>query len=219
MLSPLSNFKYSRRRPYIRHWKHHKNDRECLRKATNVWRSFAIITNSWRAAFVSPLAIYSLRSPCNGHTSIGRPMRTYIDQLCVDVGCLPEDLPDALQDRNGWRQKVMSVLVMMIICHNDWCCLGSDLGHNATYVTQWLLRWKAMGLEHCLVSNRCSAGTHSTFRILLLLLLWCSHTLLQPFLLLILVLPSRVGIAIFLGTVSKAFSRSTKTKDMCRLAA
>ena len=36
-----------------------QNDRECLRTATNVWRSFAIITNSWRTAFVSPFAIYS----------------------------------------------------------------------------------------------------------------------------------------------------------------
>ena len=36
-----------------------QNDRECLRTATNVWRSFAIIANSWRTAFVSPFAIYS----------------------------------------------------------------------------------------------------------------------------------------------------------------
>ena len=36
-----------------------QNDCECLRTATNVWRSFAIITNSWRTAFVSPFAIYS----------------------------------------------------------------------------------------------------------------------------------------------------------------
>ena len=35
------------------HSKHHKNDRECLRTATNVWRSFA------GTAFVSPFAIYS----------------------------------------------------------------------------------------------------------------------------------------------------------------
>ena len=37
-----------------------KNILRCfLRTATNVWRSFAIITNSWRTAFVSPFALYS----------------------------------------------------------------------------------------------------------------------------------------------------------------
>ena len=40
---------------------------------------------------------------------------------------------------------------------------------------------KTMGLEHCLVSNRCSPGTPSTYLIQLLLFLWCAHTLLQPF--------------------------------------
>ena len=42
----------------------------------------------------------------------------------------------------------------------------------------------------CLVLNQCSPGTHSTFLTLLLLLLWCSHTLLRPFLPPLLVLPS-----------------------------
>ena len=78
----------------------------------------------WRA-----LSMPYIGSPCHGHTSIGRPIRTYFDQLCDDSGCLPEDLIGAMQDRNGRRH--MSVLMiiktmttMMIICPNDWFFLA-----------------------------------------------------------------------------------------------
>lgn len=37
--------------------------------------------------------------------SIGHPMTTYIDQLFDDTRCLPENLPDAMDDRNGWKVK------------------------------------------------------------------------------------------------------------------
>ena len=37
------------------------------------------------------------------------PIRTYyIDKLWDDFGCLPEDLPNATHDRNGWRERVMN---------------------------------------------------------------------------------------------------------------
>ena len=28
---------------------------------------------------------------------------SYIEQLCEDTGCSPEDLPDAMNDREEWR--------------------------------------------------------------------------------------------------------------------
>ena len=34
----------------------------------------------------------------------GRPARTYIQQLCEDTGCCPEDLPRAMNDREEWRE-------------------------------------------------------------------------------------------------------------------
>ncbi len=33
-----------------------------------------------------------------------RPARTYIQQLCEDTGCSPEDLPEAMNDREKWRE-------------------------------------------------------------------------------------------------------------------
>ena len=37
----------------------------------------------------------------HGRTSVGRPASTYLHQLCADTGCSLEDLPKAMDDRNG----------------------------------------------------------------------------------------------------------------------
>ena len=39
----------------------------------------------------------------------GRPARTYIRQLCEDTGCCPEDLPEAMNDREKWRERVRDI--------------------------------------------------------------------------------------------------------------
>ena len=41
--------------------------------------------------------------PTYGQVKAGRPARTYIQQLCEDTGCNPEDLPEAMNDREKWR--------------------------------------------------------------------------------------------------------------------
>ena len=38
-----------------------------------------------------------------------RPARTYIQQLCEDTGCCPEDLPRAMNDREKWRERVRDI--------------------------------------------------------------------------------------------------------------
>ena len=40
-----------------------------------------------------------LWTPTHGRAKAGRPARTYIQQLCEDTGCCPEDLPRAMNDR------------------------------------------------------------------------------------------------------------------------
>ena len=34
-----------------------------------------------------------------GRAKAGRPARTYIQQLCEDTGCIPEDLPEAMNGK------------------------------------------------------------------------------------------------------------------------
>ena len=40
-----------------------------------------------------------LWTPIYGQAKAGRPARTYKKQLCEDMGCSPEDLPEAMDDR------------------------------------------------------------------------------------------------------------------------
>ena len=47
--------------------------------------------------------------PTHGRAKAGRPARTYIQQLCEDTGCCPEDLPRAMNDREEWRERVMDI--------------------------------------------------------------------------------------------------------------
>ena len=39
----------------------------------------------------------------------GRPAQTYIRQFCADTGCNPEDLPEAMDDREGWRERFRDI--------------------------------------------------------------------------------------------------------------
>ena len=49
------------------------------------------------------------RTPTYGQAKAGRPARTYIQQLCEDTGCNPEDLPEAMNDREKWRERVRDI--------------------------------------------------------------------------------------------------------------
>ena len=50
-----------------------------------------------------------LSTPTYGRAKVGRPARTYIQQLCEDTGCGPEDLPEAMNDREQWRKRVWDI--------------------------------------------------------------------------------------------------------------
>ena len=52
-----------------------------------------------------------LWAPTHGRAKAGRPARTYIQQLCEDTGCCPEDLPWAMNDREEWREGVRDIRV------------------------------------------------------------------------------------------------------------
>ena len=64
------------------------------RHAGHCWRS--------RDELISDVILWT---PTHGRAKAGRPARTYIQQLCEDTGCCPEDLPEAMNDREKWREK------------------------------------------------------------------------------------------------------------------
>ena len=50
-----------------------------------------------------------LWTPAYVQAKAGRPAQTYIEQLCEDTGCSPEDLPEAMNDREKWRERVRDI--------------------------------------------------------------------------------------------------------------
>ena len=62
-----------------------------------------------------------LWTPTHGRAKAGRPAGTYMQQLCEDTGFSPEDLPEAMNDREEWRERVRDI--------------------RATSATWWYLSW------------------------------------------------------------------------------
>ena len=63
------------------------------------------VGHCWRSMdeFISNVLLWT-RS--HGRAKAGLPARTYIQQLCEDTGCSPEDLPGAMNDRKKWRERI-----------------------------------------------------------------------------------------------------------------
>ena len=83
------------------------------RHAGHCWRS--------RDELISDVLLWT---PTHGRAKAGRPARTYIQQLCEDTGCCPEDLPEAMNDREEWRERVRDIRAT-----------------SATWWWGWLYRW------------------------------------------------------------------------------
>ena len=47
--------------------------------------------------------------PTYGQVKAGRPALTYLQQLYEDTGCGSEDLPEAMNDREKWRERVRDI--------------------------------------------------------------------------------------------------------------
>ena len=50
-----------------------------------------------------------LWTPTYGQAKAGQPAWTYIQQLCEDTGCSSEDLPEAMNYREKWRERVRDI--------------------------------------------------------------------------------------------------------------
>ena len=62
----------------------------------------------WRSSeeLISDVLLWT---PTYGQARAGRPARTYIQQLWEDTGCSPEDRPEAMNDREKWRESVRDI--------------------------------------------------------------------------------------------------------------
>ena len=68
------------------------------RHAGHCWRS--------RDKLISDVLLWT---PSHGRAKAGQPARTYTQQLCEDTGCSPEDLPEMMNDREEWQERVRDI--------------------------------------------------------------------------------------------------------------
>ena len=69
-----------------------------IRHAGHCWRS--------RDELISDVLLWT---PLHGRAKAGRPGRTYIKQLCEDTGFGPEDLPEVMNNRERWWERVRDI--------------------------------------------------------------------------------------------------------------
>ena len=68
------------------------------RHAGHCWRS--------RDDLISDVLLWT---PTYDRAKAGRPARAYIQQLCEDTEFSPKDLPEAMNDREKWRDRVRDI--------------------------------------------------------------------------------------------------------------
>ena len=73
--------------------------------------------------------------PTHGRAKAGRPARTYIQQLCEDTGCCPEDLPRAMNDREECRERVRDIRAASTIWW-WWWFWHTNGSHNLSQTTR-----------------------------------------------------------------------------------
>ena len=97
------------------------------RHAEHCWRS--------RDELISDVLLWA---PSYGRAKAGWPARTSIQQLWVDTGCSPEDLPEAMDDREGCRERVRDIradgtrwwwwwwIYIIFSRNSSWLCLSES---------------------------------------------------------------------------------------------
>ena len=116
------------------------------RHAGHCWRS--------RDALIRDVLLWT---PTHGRAKAGRPARTYIQQLCEDTECCPEDLPRAMNDGEGvaregqWypccQHEMMMMMMMMKIYIYIYIWCGPRLGprkDNSKHSINLKIYWSNM---------------------------------------------------------------------------
>ena len=75
-----------------------------------------------------------LWTPTHGRAKAGRPSRTYIQQLCEDTGCCLEDLPEAMNDREKWRERVRDIRATSTTWWWWWWEMGGGWSYSCCFL-------------------------------------------------------------------------------------
>ena len=93
-----------------------------------------------------------LWTPSHVWAKAGWPARTYIQQLCADTVCSLEDLLGAMDDREGWWERVQEICAGGMTwwwhahCHSNW----SDFFRGKTWKRVMRLDSGVINLTFCI---------------------------------------------------------------------
>ena len=137
----------------IKHWKQHPTKQQLYGHLPGITKT--IKTRRTRNAgycwwsrdeLISDVLMWA---PSHGRAKAGRPARTYIQQLCEDTVCSPEDRPEAMNDREKWRERARDI-------HASGTTWWWWYGTNNSYLT-WIILFN---INHLFATVKC-------FRVLL----------------------------------------------------
>ena len=91
-----------------------------------------------------------LRTPAYGQAKAGRPARAYIQQLCEDTGCSLEDLPEATNDREKWRERIRDIRAS----GTTWWWWMMMMFWRKIYIYIYIYIYQSVYI--CLIANPCN---------------------------------------------------------------
>ena len=91
-------------------WRHHPTKQQLYGHLPPIMKNIQVRQTShaghcWRSRdkLIGDVLLWT---HTHGQAKAGRPARTYIQQLCADTGCSLEDLLEAMDNREGWRESI-----------------------------------------------------------------------------------------------------------------
>ena len=79
-------------------WRQHLSNQQLYGPLPPITKTIKI-RQTRHAGYISNVLLWT---PSHARAKAGRPAWTYIQQLCTNMGCSPEDLPEAMNNREGW---------------------------------------------------------------------------------------------------------------------
>ena len=113
--------------------------------------------HSWRSRneLISDVLLWT---PTYGRAKAGQPVWTYIQQLSEDTGCGPEDLPEAMNDREKWREMVRDIHASVTTWWWWWWWLVSSASRPLLMSTVLIQCSMLLALSQTILSNNILKG-------------------------------------------------------------
>ena len=96
-------------------WKQHTTKQQLYSHLPSIKKTIQVrrtrqVRHCWKSRdeLISDVFLWT---PSHSQAKAGRPARTYIQHLYADTGWSPEDLPEALDDREVWQERIRNIRV------------------------------------------------------------------------------------------------------------